>query len=205
MNRHTDQPIRKPLDHAERGIRTYFDDLDRAAVDTLEKRFGNLVPEERLQAMRDLPTRFDDRTGFEVSFKKETGERPEKGVSGFCERTDGRAHISTEDTDTIPEIVMHERVHQLGDPAAERIFGDKLYEGVTEDIALDAAQLDPEHWPAQGYPEKRARAAELRQACGSDAIEKAYFQGDATAMRQNLERRMNELADVKPTASKPTA
>ena len=194
--RPADQPFRKPLDHAERGIRTYFDDLDRAAVDTLSERFEGIAPEARLLAMRDLPTQFEGREQFEASYAAASGEAPGEGVGGFSQGLDQPAHVLVEDSDSVPEIVMHERVHQLSHPDAARAIGGELYEGVTEDIALDAARLDFEFWPAQGYPEETRRASQLREACGSEAVEKGYFQGDATELRQNLERRLQELPDV---------
>lgn len=194
--RPADQPFRKPLDHAERGIRTYFDDLDRAAVDTLSERFEGIVPEERLLAMRELPTQFEDREQFESSYAAASGEAPGEGVGGFSQGIDQPAHVLGEDAQSVPEIVMHERVHQLSHPDAARVLGGELCEGVTEDVALGAARLDPEFWPAQGYPEETRRAAQMRETCGSEAVEKAYFQGDTSELRQRIERRLSDLPDI---------
>lgn len=198
-----DQPFHKPLDHAERGIRTYFDDLDRAAVDTLSERYAGIVPEERLLAMRELPTQFEDRQHFDASYVAATGKEPGEGVGGFSQGIDQPAHVLTEDADSVPEIVMHERVHQLSHPDAARVLGDELYEGATEDIALDAARLDPELWPAQGYPEETRRAAEMRETLGSDAVEKAYFHGDTSELRQRIESRLSELPDIEKPEDRP--
>ena len=196
MNRQTDQPIRRPLDHAECGLHTYFDDIDRAAVDTLAEKYGHLVPEERIRAMRDLPTQFEDRKQFRASFTKAAGERPGREVAGFSHGLDTPAHVLIENMQDVPEIVFHERTHQLSDPGAEQILGRPLYEGATEDIAFNAAQLNPEIWPAQGYPEETRLASRLRETVGREAYEKAYFQGDATELRQNFERCLHEIPDI---------
>lgn len=194
---HRLEPIGDPrMPVPERGLRTYFEDLDLASVEALEARFRGQIPESRIVAMGDLPTRFDSPEGFEAAYREAAGKTPEDGVMGFSRGLEASAHVRVDEADAVPEITMHERVHQAGHPEAERILGPRLYEGVTQDLALRTARLDPEIWPARGYPEETRAAARLRETCGSDAVEAAYFRGDARGLHDCLERCMLRLPDL---------
>ncbi|MCX6924511.1 MAG: hypothetical protein NT154_15035 [Verrucomicrobia bacterium] len=103
-------------------LRTYFQDVDEQAVKVLAERYGHLVPPERLEHMANQPTHFETPTDFEKNYRAAFGQPPEPGLAGYTERGHP-AHVSTEDMAGVPETVVHERLHQLADPQAERILG----------------------------------------------------------------------------------
>jgi len=111
-------------------------------------------------------------------------------VLGFSSDLQVPANVSTESPRQLPEITMHERLHQLSDPRAAELLGTQRYEGVTQDLTLKALGQEPAIGEATGYPEQRALAHKLRKLCGDGAIEKVYFQGDPTELKACLERNL---------------
>lgn len=197
MNRHTDNTFREAPELPK--VRTMFEDLDRAAVDSLAERFAGRVPESRIIAMRELPTSFDDTGEFQRAYDAAAGRSPENDVLGFSTGLDAPAHIRTDDLSAVPEAVIHERMHQLADPSSDRLLGKSLDEGFTERWALETADLDPEIWPQVGYETESRRAAEIEAAVGRDSIEAAYFEGDSSLLAERLEKRLNELPEEENT------
>lgn len=167
-------------------LRTYFQDVDEQAVKVLAERYGHLVPPERLEHMANQPTHFETPTDFEKNYRAAFGQPPEPGLAGYTERGHP-AHVSTEDMAGVPETVVHERLHQLADPQAERILGTKLCEGITEDLAIETSGQEPGIDDPVAYPEGRASAHVLRNMVGDDAVEEAYFQRETTKLRERLD------------------
>jgi hypothetical protein len=180
-------------EHCEtKAIRTYLTDVDKAACDTLRERYGDIVPPERMRAMEEAPSQFDSPREFHKAFRSETGERADAGVVGFT-KSGTSAHISTKSLESVPGTVLHERLHQLSDPKAEKILGHDLYEGMTEDLALKSLGREPEVGDPIAYPADRARAHELRKAVGSEIVDRAYFQGDAEPLRRALDEKLRHV------------
>jgi hypothetical protein len=167
-------------------LRTYFQDVDEQTVKILAEKYGHLVPPERLEHMANQPTQFETAENFVKNYHTEFGEKPEPGVVGYTE-AGHPSHVSTADMPEVPETVVHERLHQLADPRAEQILGTKLCEGITEDLAIETSGQEPEPGNPVAYPEERASAHALRKAVGNDAVEEAYFKGDATTLKTRLD------------------
>lgn len=166
-------------------LRTYFQDVDEQTVKVLAEMYGQLVPPERLESMANHPTQFETPENFVENYRAQFGEKPEPGVVGYTERGHP-AHVSTEDMAGVPETVVHERLHQLADPRAERILGKKLCEGITEDLAIETSGQEPGPDDSVAYPEGRSSAQVLRKTVGDDAVEEAYFQGDTSKITARL-------------------
>jgi len=178
-------------DAADTGhLRTYFQDVDEHAVKELGEKYGDLVPPERLRSLRENSTSFETPPDFVKNYRAQFGHAPEAGLVGYTER-DRPAHVSTEDTAGIPGTVIHERLHQLSDANAAKVFGNELYEGVTEDLAIEVSGKEPEPTDRVAYPKARAEAHALRHTLGDDAIKEAYFGGDTSKLRERLETTMN--------------
>jgi len=173
-------------------LRTYFQDVDEQTVKVLAEKYGQLVPPERLENMTNQPTHFETPEDFVRNYRAAFGERPEPGVVGYTERGHP-AHVSTEDLAGVPETVVHERLHQLADPKAERILGTKLCEGITEDLAIETSGQEPGPDDRVAYPEARASAQVLRNTVGDDAVKEAYFQGDTTKIEARLDGASEEV------------
>ncbi len=181
------------LEHCEtKAVRTYFTDVDKVACDTLRERYGDIVPPERMRAMEEAPSHFDRPREFRRAFRSETGERADVGVVGFT-KSGTPAHVSTKSLESVPGTVLHERLHQLSDPQAEKLLGHDLYEGMTEDLALKTLGREPELGDPIAYPADRARAHELRNAVGSEVVDRAYFQGDAEPLRSALDEKLRDV------------
>ena len=194
-----DQPTEKQAsaEAADTGrLRTYFQDVDEQAVRELSEKYGDLVPPDRLKSVEDHPTRFELPADFERNYRAEFGHQPEPGLVGYTER-DRPAHVSTEDPTGIPGTVLHERLHQMADANASKAFGNGLYEGITEDLAIEASRHEPELTDRVAYPEARAEAHALRHTLGDDAIKEAYFKGDTTKLRERLETAIHQGKSVK--------
>ena len=177
--------------HEAARLRTYFTDMDKAAIGAIAERFGSFVPTERLKTLPDLPSKFEGAREFRNSYRAETGHKAPDGLTGFT-KPDSPAHISTNDLSSIPEVVLHERLHQLASPDAKRLLGRQLYEGITQDLAIDVLGKESQPGDLTGYPVERDRAQALRKLVGSETVCRAYFQGDAKPLRAAIDRVMAE-------------
>jgi len=178
-------------------LRTYFQDVDEQTVKVLSEKYGHLVPPERLERMANQPTQFETPKDFIKTYRDAFGEKPEPGVVGYTE-LGHPSHVSTVDMSGVPETVVHERLHQLADPRAENILGTKLCEGITEDMAIETSGQKPEPGDPVAYPEDRASARTLRNKVGDDAINTAYFQGDASKLKAGLDEALERDGRSKP-------
>jgi hypothetical protein len=137
-----------------------------------------------------MPTQFDDREAFDRSLAK-AGSKPIDGgrVLGYSRFDAEPAHVAVDHLE-IPKTIAHERLHQLSDPKALKELGSPLYEGVTEDLAIDAVGAESDRADQRCYPVERAIAKEAREIAGDDAVERAYFAGDATELRRRLDQQL---------------
>jgi hypothetical protein len=187
--------IKETTDKAAPVERTYFRDMDKAVVDHLAKVFQGKVPPERMSAMRNLPTRFETHVDFAANYEKTTGKKLEQGTAGYSQHLEAPAHVDVQSLDGVPEDLLHERIHQLSHPGSERILGRSKNEGITQLFTLEQLGRMPEPGELTGWPEERRSAQLLQEVCGKDAIEKAYFQGDAKELQSRLEHHLGGSAD----------
>ena len=168
-------------------------DLDRFHTERLCERYRHLVPADRIQKVKDLPTAFEERRDFERSYERAAGRRlPEgKRVTGFAQGPDEAAHVDIDDLQ-LEKTAIHERLHQLSDPRAMEVLGEKMHEGITEDLAIKELGRQPNPELPRSYPQERAAAQELRKMCGDDAVDRAYFAGDTRELRRCLEHRLGK-------------
>jgi hypothetical protein len=192
MNNHQVEKTPRSPESDTYKLRTYFQDVDEHTVKVLTEKYGHLVPPDRLQSMANRPTSFETPPKFAETFKAEAGVAPEPGVVGYTDRTHP-AHINTEDMAGVPETVVHERLHQLSDKHAPQIFGEKLYEGITEDLAIETVGQEPKPGDPVAYPEARASAHVLRDKVGNDAVEEAYFKGDPSKLKERISGALDKL------------
>lgn len=188
----SDKPEPDALERSRREhLESYLRQVDRSAMDELENRYGHLVPEPLMRGVREQPLSLDDRAEFETALgvpsENERGER----YVGFSEGPNRPAHINLEHLQ-IPKTIYHERIHQLSHPAARRLLGDDLYEGLTEHYAIGGLGTETPEGQAISYGEQRADAQRLESVCGREALERAYFAGDDRELRAALERAMGE-------------
>jgi len=187
-------------------LRKYLRETDQAFAKNLAQRYREVVPSDHIKKMEELPTRFEDRKGFDRSYRKAGGEMPgaDAKVLGFSRQALESAHVATDHLE-VSRTIMHERIHQLADPRSRVLLGKKFHEGVTEDLAIENVGTKPVREPA--YPKETRLAREVRNICGNRAIEKAYFQGDTRELRScldrivgpgGLERIRNLAADLPP-------
>jgi hypothetical protein len=175
-------------------LRTYFQDVDEQTVKVLAEKYGHLVPPARLENLANQPTHFETPADFEENYRAAFGQPPEPSLVGYTKRGHS-AHVSTEDIAGIPEAVVHERLHQLEDPRAEKILGTKLSEGITEDLAIETSGREPVIGDPVAYPEGRASAQFLRKLVGDKAVEEAYFQGNPTTLKLRLDEAFKDKAE----------
>lgn len=181
-------PIEKQIDDR---VQTYCREIDNTYTERLCERYGRMVPPERIQAVKDLPTVFEDRQKFEQSYREATGGQEAENVVGFSRGTLEPAHVESEH-DQIRKTTIHERLHQLADPRAEELLGTELNEGITEDLAIRelGSEWDPEL--PRSYTKERALASKVRELCGDQAVEQAYFRGDTRELKACLDRQLGK-------------
>ncbi len=189
----SNHPERMNLQMAREAVamRTYFTDMDKAAVGAIGERFGSFIPADRLKNLPDMPSKFENAHELRSAFKEETGHKAPDGLAGFT-RPDSPAHISVTNLSGVPETVLHERLHQLASPDAKHLLGDKIYEGMTQDLAIEVLGQEPRPGDLTGYPVERLRAHNLRKLVGSEAVCRAYFEGDAKPLQSAIDRVMGE-------------
>ena len=176
--------------------RTFFGDMDKACVDHIAEAYRHFVPEERIAAMRELPTVFENRGEFVNAYERVSETTPEKNVSGFSRGLESKAHVSIDSLSDVSEITMHERIHQASHSDAERILGTPMYEGITQDLTIEQIEREPEPGELTGYPEERRAAHLLREVCGDPAIENAYFRGNASDLKICLDQNLGETSEM---------
>jgi len=209
--KHTSREIsgRRDLDHLEKQfddrLQQQLRETDRLYTERLCQRYRDLVPPERIHAMKDLPTVFEDRQHFEKSYLRTAGEKPAENVVGFSQRTVEPAHVATDHLQ-MRKTIIHERLHQLSDPAADRLLGKRMDEGITEDLAIREMGQDWNPELPRSYPSERAAAHKLRDLCGDRAVDRAYFQGDARELKVCLDDRLGtgNVDRLKEMADRPS-
>lgn len=185
----------------EAPLRHYLREVDAAAVDEIARDYGHVASPERVESMRRNPTVFEDREAFDHALYEVGGRAagPGERSLGYSEGSERPAHVALDHLE-IPATVYHERVHQLAEPGARRVFGEDLDEGVTEDLALRSLGTGEIASAEPCYSEQLEEARQLRAACGESAVESAYFKGDFDELRRCLrdslpEGRFDELRD----------
>src|SRR4051794_9742460 len=81
----------------ERHFRKYLRETDQSIVESLSEKYRHVASAERIKALADVPTRFEDRDAFDRHLAAAGGEPPADGrVLGFT-RFDGEpAHVATD-------------------------------------------------------------------------------------------------------------
>ena len=198
MSQSNDQPpelTESDLDHIveagrETHFRKYLADTDEMLSSALAAKYGNVVPPARIESALSMPTEFDDRDQFDQALAK-AGGKPGEGarVLGYSRFDAEQPHVAVDHLE-IPKTIAHERLHQLSDPQSAKELGRSLYEGVTEDLAIDAIGTESPSGMNRCYPTERAVAHEMRELAGTDAVEQAYFAGDSTELRRRLDEKL---------------
>lgn len=171
-------------------LQKYLAETDQALVNALAEKYRDVVPPSRIEAVLALPTHFEDREQFDQALGA-AGGKPGEGarVLGYSRFDTEQAHVAMDHLE-IPKTIAHERLHQLSDPRAVEALGQPLYEGMTEDMAIEAIGSESPAGMDRCYPAERAVAHEMRDLVGNDAVERAYFAGDASELRQRLDEQL---------------
>ena len=174
-------------------VRTMFTDLDKAAINDIETRYGNFIPPERLAEMRAHPTAFETDKEFRAHFAERFGEEPKEGTLGWEVAPTESTHVSTVELRSVPEVIYHERLHQAANSEAARAVSSEWHEGITQALTERATGITHEGEAVAPYPDETARAKGVAEVVGWDAVEKLYFAGDATGLsREEVERKSGE-------------
>lgn len=171
-------------------FRKYLAETDQTMTDALARKYGHVVPPSRLEAVLAMPSQFEEREPFDKSLAS-TGDKPSEGgrTLGYSRFDAEPAHVAMDHL-KIPKTIAHERLHQLSDPKAREKLGAALYEGMTEDMAIDAIGSDLPKGVDECYRAERAVAREMRELAGHKAVEQAYFAGDTMELRRRLDQKL---------------
>lgn len=171
-------------------LQKYLAETDQALTNALTEKYRDVVPPSRIETILALRTQFEDREQFDQALGT-AGGKPDEGtrVLGYSRFDTEQANVATDHLE-IPKTIAHERLHQLSDPRAVEELGQRLYEGLTEDMAIDAIGSESPAGMDRCYPAERAIAHEMRDLAGNNAVERAYFGGDSSELRQRLDERL---------------
>jgi hypothetical protein len=171
-------------------IRTLASDADAASINYIWKRYGAEIPAGRIEAMRLLPTKFESSEEFARNYEEAIGKRPEAGVAGWSRGLDNPAHVSTKEISDVPEIAMHERIHQAVNSESDAKVSREMVEGYVESLTQKATGHHPEPGELAAYPEEVARVEQIANKVGWDALDRFFLAGDDKLLRQRLENHL---------------
>jgi hypothetical protein len=175
--------------------RTCYRDAERAAIADIERRHGEHIPAERLELLRQCPTILADRAEFQRLYQFATGEEPNKYLNGFSTSADAPSVVLIEGNPDVADTLYHELLHRASSPDFVRQMPEAWREGITEKKTQDAVGFPPEN-PI--YPTEITMALQLEKACGSDAVDKAYFAGDLQELRAHMDQRLEDRSKSSP-------
>jgi hypothetical protein len=174
-------------------VRQRLQKLDKLHTERLCERYSHLVPAERIQKVKDLPTVFENRMNFERSRREAGVAKPNDGneVVAFYPGNFESAHVNM-DNPQAEKNAIHERVHELSDPRAVAILGERFNEGTTENLAIKELGHEPSPELPPSYPQERAAAQELQRMCGDNTVDRAIFAGDSRQLWASLDRSLGK-------------
>lgn len=185
--------------HEERALQRHLREMDRATLDDIQRKYGQYIPQGRIERLRQQPARFLRHEEFERHVRQQEIEIPEnKRLLGYA---DDRTHIDREHV-KVPRTLAHERLHQVSDKIYRGVLGEDIDEGTTEHFAgklrgdLHLAGVGP------CYPEQRKLVEMLSARVGDDTIAKAYFRGEWNGLQSEVDRQLGDgaLAEVSALA-----
>ena len=195
-------------------LENYRHKMDREAVERLAEKFKDRVPPERIAAMRELPTSFEEPETLENNYIRDGGKphEPNEKVVGYSTGLDRPAHVATGDVEGL-KTDYHERLHQMAEPGIQNELGRELTEGITEKFAEDTAGTLNLETGYECYPRGRAAVDKILAVCPQEVLEKAYFRGDTQELKlyldnsfgpgelERLRQRLDDLPDLEQSRS----
>lgn len=169
--------------------------LDRATLDEIERKFGQYIPQGRVERLRQEPARFLNHEDYNRHLRDSSVESSEtKRVLGDV---NGRVYVDREHI-LVPRTLAHERLHQVSDKLYGGMLGREMDEGTTEHFA---SKLRGDlHLVNTGrcYPEQRKLVEMLSSRVGDDTIARAYFQGNWTRFQNEVDGQLGDgaLAEI---------
>ena len=183
----------------ERALQRHLRELDRATLDDIQEKFGQYVPHSRVERLRQQPARLLRHEEFERHVREQGIETSEdKRLLGYA---DDRVHVDREHIE-VPRTLAHERLHQVSDKLYGGMLGKAIDEGTTEHFAgklrgdLHLANA------GQCYPDQRRLVEMLSARVGDDTIARAYFRGEWTSLRSQVDKQLGDgaLAEISALA-----
>lgn len=167
--------------------------LDTSVTDSIAKRYGNHIPKERLDRARRTPTDFVEPQKYQQNLMDHHGLSADeaKRCLGHYEPGTDKLYVS-ERSPVVLNRIAHERLHQLSHEQAPRDLGEPLYEGITQQLAVESVG-DPHLADAPSvYPAEVRHAGMLRALGGEEALARAYFAGDPSSLRQGVDGKLGK-------------
>jgi hypothetical protein len=179
----------------ELAMQRHLRELDCSTLDDIERRFGQYIPQGRLERLRQKPACFLRHQEYEEHLRQrgiEVGEN--ESVLGDA---NGRVYVDREHI-LVPKTLAHERLHQLSDRLYQGMLGKEIDEGTTEHFAsylrgdLHIADM------GKCYPEQQKLVEMLSSRVGDNTIARAYFQGDWIGLKEDVNRQLGDgaLAEI---------
>lgn len=206
LNKSAQNEIDAAIKEMDASARRRLQESDRFHTERLCERYRHLVPAETIRKVKDLPTIFENEKDFERSRREAGLVEPGDGrkVVGFYPRNFKSPHVNM-DAPEAEETAIHERVHEISHPRADKILGTELVEGITEDLAIRELGHEPAN--PSGYAEERAAAQKLAQRFGDDTLERTLLTGDAREFYTRLDQCLGKenLGNLENLEDKATA
>jgi hypothetical protein len=171
-----------------------LDDIVREIADRrINAEFGDFIPPERVQTLRDVPDELETGEAFDRSAEK-AGLGNTTGVLGWSTHLEAPAHVLKGEVPVEVATLVHEDLHRLTHAETLREFTAtpelrNLYEGVTECLTEQAVHDLHEHKSGECYPEQMQEAKRLSEIVGESDLRRYYFDHEVSnEVRQAIER-----------------
>lgn len=159
------------------------DDIPREIADRrLHAEFGDCIPSENAEIVREAPDVLEKQEQFEESARAAGIEDPE-GVLGWSTKLEDPAHVLKGDVGREIATLIHEDLHRYTSPETfKEIHADPalldIYEGITERFTEKASESLHGFKSGEVYPEQVEAARQLAAEVGDDAIKDWYFRNE---------------------------
>jgi hypothetical protein len=179
----------REIDSKDPGLEHIYRDLDKNLMNRVGVKYGKYIPAERLTAAKQVKPEIQSRQEFETELKHRFPADADHAEQVMGYQVGSEVHVKK--NSEIPTTLAHERFHQIAHPESEKVLGNHLYEGMTEDLAnqeyhslklYSYERMENGDYkvipPPEIYPEKRATLNLIKAQVPESCLFEAYFQGN---------------------------
>lgn len=177
-----------------------LDDIPREIADRrLHGEFGEHIPPERSEVLRQHPDKIEPTEAFEAIAHQVGIDRTEN-VLGWSSDLESPAHVRKGDVGREIATLIHEDLHRVTHPITRAELSSSesrefLYEGITELYTQRAAEGLHGQESGECYEDNMRHAEALEQMVGNAELRRYYFEHE---LPETIGRAIERLARNEP-------